>query len=153
MSRCWSVFFALLLAAGSAMPQAQSYPPDYPVSDPSNVQQNPSDPCADTSAGTSEACAQRIQQGDSYERQQQRQQQRDSLELQDRRPSRAGASEGMNLNYPATAGKSQQRTLQLPPDPPTEFQRFVAASAAQLLPIYGANLFRDVPSTFYPNDL
>jgi protein involved in polysaccharide export with SLBB domain len=41
----------------------------------------------------------------------------------------------------------------LPPEPLTEFQKFVAASTGQVLPIYGANLFRRVPSTFAPVDL
>lgn len=34
--------------------------------------------------------------------------------------------------------------------PPTEFQRMVADSVGQLLPIYGASLFRQPPSTFAP---
>lgn len=50
-------------------------------------------------------------------------------------------------NFPRTA---QQ---QLPPEVPTEFQKFVAATTGQLLPVYGANLFRNVPTTFSPNDL
>lgn len=45
-----------------------------------------------------------------------------------------------------------QPTEFLPPDVPTEFQRFVAASIGQMLPIYGAKLFRRVPSTFSPYD-
>ena len=47
------------------------------------------------------------------------------------------------------------RTIQqqIPPEAPTEFQKFVAATAGQFLPVYGANLFRNVPSTFSPNDL
>jgi len=36
---------------------------------------------------------------------------------------------------------------------PTEFQKFVAATTGQLLPIFGANLFQNVPSTFSPDDL
>jgi protein involved in polysaccharide export with SLBB domain len=40
----------------------------------------------------------------------------------------------------------------LPPDQPTEFQKFVAATTGQVLPIYGANLFHNVPSTFSPSD-
>jgi protein involved in polysaccharide export with SLBB domain len=39
-----------------------------------------------------------------------------------------------------------------PPDQPTEFQKFVAATEGQMLPIYGVNLFRNVPSTFSPSD-
>ena len=41
----------------------------------------------------------------------------------------------------------------MPPDPPTEFQKFAAATTGQILPIYGATLFRNVPSTFSPSDL
>jgi protein involved in polysaccharide export with SLBB domain len=40
-----------------------------------------------------------------------------------------------------------------PPGPLTEFQKFVASTTGQLLPIYGANLFRNVPSTFAPLNL
>ena len=41
----------------------------------------------------------------------------------------------------------------LPPEPLTEFQKFVASSTGQVFPIFGANLFRQVPSTFAPVDL
>jgi protein involved in polysaccharide export with SLBB domain len=41
----------------------------------------------------------------------------------------------------------------LPPEPLTEFQKFVASTIGQVLPIYGASLFRRVPSTFAPLDL
>lgn len=41
----------------------------------------------------------------------------------------------------------------LPPEPLTEFQKFVASTTGQLLPIYGATLFRRVPTTFAPLDL
>jgi protein involved in polysaccharide export with SLBB domain len=40
-----------------------------------------------------------------------------------------------------------------PPDSPSEFQNFVAATTGELLPIYGVNLFINVPSTFSPSDL
>ncbi|HTW60804.1 MAG TPA: SLBB domain-containing protein [Terracidiphilus sp.] len=36
------------------------------------------------------------------------------------------------------------------PEPLTEFQKFVASTTGQILPIFGANLFRRVPSTFAP---
>jgi protein involved in polysaccharide export with SLBB domain len=39
------------------------------------------------------------------------------------------------------------------PEPLTEFQKFVASTTGQILPIYGANLFRRVPSTFAPLNL
>jgi len=41
----------------------------------------------------------------------------------------------------------------LPPDLPSEFQKFVAATTGELLPIYGVNLFNNVPSTFSPSNL
>ncbi len=38
------------------------------------------------------------------------------------------------------------------PEEPTDFQRFVASSIGQILPIFGASLFDRVPSTFAPLD-
>jgi protein involved in polysaccharide export with SLBB domain len=52
--------------------------------------------------------------------------------------------------------QSQNNRLQeprLPPEPLTEFQKFVASTTGQILPIFGANLFRRVPSTFAPVDM
>jgi protein involved in polysaccharide export with SLBB domain len=40
----------------------------------------------------------------------------------------------------------------LAPEPPSEFQRFVATSVGQVLPIFGAELFQRVPTTFAPLD-
>ncbi|HTW80089.1 MAG TPA: SLBB domain-containing protein [Terracidiphilus sp.] len=40
----------------------------------------------------------------------------------------------------------------VPPEPPTEFQRFVAADMGDLLPIYGAKLFATQTSNFGPLD-
>ena len=39
-----------------------------------------------------------------------------------------------------------------PTEEPTAFQKFVEQSAGKLLPVFGAELFRDVPSTFAPAD-
>jgi protein involved in polysaccharide export with SLBB domain len=52
-------------------------------------------------------------------------------------------------NQARTAGR---RADLAPPAPPSEFQRFVAATTGQMLPIFGASLFRDVPATFAPLD-
>ena len=46
------------------------------------------------------------------------------------------------------AGLRQMQAL--PPEPPTEFQRFVAASTGHMLPIYGARLFAMRPASFGP---
>ena len=53
-------------------------------------------------------------------------------------------------------GRQPNRLLNQPPPIPehlTEFQKFVASGIGQVLPIYGANLFRQVPSTFAPIDM
>jgi protein involved in polysaccharide export with SLBB domain len=44
----------------------------------------------------------------------------------------------------------QQHGSFSPLEPLTEFQKFIAASTGQVLPIYGQDLFRHVPSTFAP---
>jgi protein involved in polysaccharide export with SLBB domain len=41
----------------------------------------------------------------------------------------------------------------MPREPLTEFQKFVASSTGIVLPVFGANLFRRVPSTFAPVDM
>ncbi|MGA2888100.1 MAG: SLBB domain-containing protein [Terracidiphilus sp.] len=43
-----------------------------------------------------------------------------------------------------------QFQAQQTPEPLTEFQKFIASSTGEILPIFGANLFRSVPSTFAP---
>jgi protein involved in polysaccharide export with SLBB domain len=52
-----------------------------------------------------------------------------------------------------TRQQSNPQPQQLPPEPLTEFQKFVASTTGQVLPIFGANLFRAVPSTFAPLDM
>lgn len=42
--------------------------------------------------------------------------------------------------------------LPLPPAPLTEFQKFVASTTGEILPVFGASLFRTVPSTFAPQN-
>ncbi len=42
---------------------------------------------------------------------------------------------------------------QLAPEPLTEFQKFIASTTGQILPVYGADLFRRVPSTFAPMEM
>ena len=82
-------------------------------------------------------------------------------QTQTKTPGQYGASpRGLNGNYSDTGPLSQQQPAQnqrlqitLPPEPLTEFQKFVASTTGQILPIYGANLFRAVPSTFAPLDL
>jgi protein involved in polysaccharide export with SLBB domain len=56
-------------------------------------------------------------------------------------------SPGVGASQPATTAPFPE-----PPQPPTEFQRFAASSVGELLPIFGANLFESVPTTFAPLD-
>lgn len=58
-----------------------------------------------------------------------------------------------NLLRPPATGMGNQAPEILPPEPLTEFQKFIASTTGQVLPIYGANLFNRVPSTFAPLDL
>jgi len=69
-----------------------------------------------------------------------------------RRNSVSGAAENADIAGQPKA-KNPLQYQSLPPEPLTEFQKFVAATTGQLLPIYGAKLFRNVPSTFSPSDL
>lgn len=68
------------------------------------------------------------------------------------------ASSSANLpgNYSDIEQLSRQAAAQpapLSPEPLTEFQKFVASTTGLILPVYGANLFRRVPSTFAPLDM
>ena len=65
-----------------------------------------------------------------------------------------------NTNYSDTeqasrqpSGQKQQQQRPLPREALTEFQKFVASTTSQVLPIFGADLFRRVPSTFAPLDM
>ena len=59
-----------------------------------------------------------------------------------------GPSAG-EVSRPAAAPAVMQT---IPPEAPSEFQRFVASSIGQVLPIFGASLFDRVPTTFAPLD-
>lgn len=65
---------------------------------------------------------------------------RSSGDLPSERPARV--TENPSANQPAYIQK----------EPPTEFQRYVAGSVGQMLPIFGAALFEHVPATFAPID-
>jgi protein involved in polysaccharide export with SLBB domain len=73
---------------------------------------------------------------------------------------RGTQSQSPNNNYSDTenlsrqpSGRNQSQEVRTPPEPLTEFQKFVASTNGQVLPIYGASLFRRVPSTFAPLDM
>jgi protein involved in polysaccharide export with SLBB domain len=55
----------------------------------------------------------------------------------------------VNRNYLQSRYANQQP---LPPQALTEFQKFIAGTTGEVLPIFGANLFQNAPSTFAPVD-
>ncbi len=75
-----------------------------------------------------------------------------AIQTNPQRPAFFDYRDNENLaRQPATRSPVQQEPL--PPEALTEFQKFVASTTGQSLPIYGADLFRRVPSTFAPLDM
>jgi polysaccharide export outer membrane protein len=68
----------------------------------------------------------------------------------------SGAASGMDLAAPNSPGEGRDSSNTTPAylqkEAPTEFQRYVADSIGQMLPIFGASLFERVPATFSPLD-
>ena len=60
-------------------------------------------------------------------------------------------SDTESLSRPSSNMSQAQPAL--PPEPLTEFQKFAASTTGQILPIFGMDLFRRVPSTFAPLDM
>lgn len=74
-------------------------------------------------------------------------------------PLTPGVQPALNPNYTDNENLARQLAVRppsrqkLPLEPLTDFQKFVASTTGQVLPIYGANLFQQVPSTFAPLDM
>jgi len=68
-------------------------------------------------------------------------------------PNAPGALPAAYSDIEQLSRQSAAEPPPLPPEPLTEFQKFVAATTGLVLPVYGANLFRATPSTFAPVDL
>jgi len=147
MNRRLSAAFVLLLLAGTAALYSQSYPQSSTQGDSLDQQQNSTSDCPDGSPAMSMADG-----SVGCPPAQQQQLPAQSTGLDNRRNSVSGTQENADISgQPRTRNSLQNQPL--PPEPLTEFQKFVAATTGQLLPIYGAKLFRNVPSTFSPNDL
>jgi protein involved in polysaccharide export with SLBB domain len=146
MTRRFPVVLTLMLLASSPALHSQSYPQTPTSSDSLDEQQNSSSVCPDGSSPNALT-------GGSFECPSSRQDtSRTSPGLGNRPNSVSGPTENSAISGQPNNRNSLQNQ-KLPPEPLTEFQKFVAATTGQLLPIYGANLFRNVPSTFSPNDL
>ena len=144
------MLLALLPLAGSAALYSQS-PDGSQSGDP---QQSPSANCSDQGSDQSAGCMQDQNQDQTRQQNSQQNQQFPGNQngIENRRTLGTTGMDNTTLLGPGgVQGQLQRRVL--PPELPTEFQKFVAASIGQLLPIYGASLFRDVPSTFAPSNL
>jgi protein involved in polysaccharide export with SLBB domain len=64
--------------------------------------------------------------------------------------SPSGYTDSALLKGSRPAGQPVKQPL--PPEPPTEFQRFVAATTGRMLPVYGARLFAQQAASFGPID-
>ena len=135
---------AVFLLAGTSVLYSQT-PTDNGLSGQGDVNSQSQTGCVDITGLPSANCVQQQQQDQQYTNRFQ--------------PGVNGTTpvNGVDLqNTPQGSLLGNQRNrqmIQLPPDQPTEFQRFVAATVGQMLPIYGANLFRSIPATFSPSDL
>jgi protein involved in polysaccharide export with SLBB domain len=138
MRRSFVVSFMLLVLLAAPL---GLYPQNSVGNNSVDAQQSTSGSCTDALSPTSGECIQSLQP------------RRETAEADDGRSlptTTSAASESASLGG---RNRGQLQGQSLPPDPPTEFQKFVAATTGQLLPIYGVNLFHDVPSTFSPSDL
>ena len=63
-----------------------------------------------------------------------------------------GTNPGSSLDGSRYGEPSRTGARTYPPDPPTEFQNFVAATLGQRLPLYGTDLFRNASTSFSPNE-
>ena len=65
-------------------------------------------------------------------------------------PAMAGAAPGEAGVVSAVLPEHREAMPPLPPEPPSEFQQFVAVSIGKTLPVFGASLFERAPTTFAP---
>ncbi len=154
LSRTAGRFATLLLTL--SLPVALDAQLSSPSGDMNGTQSGSSVDCADPLLAGSSRCSNQAE-GDSIP----------SLASQTRTTLPGGFSEesgdqsqNHNHNYSDTeqlsrqaSARSQLRPVKLLPEPLTEFQKFIASTAGQILPIYGASLFSTVPSTFAPLDM
>lgn len=152
MSRRFPAPSSLLLLASLLAASTLSHSQNLSGSDSTDGQQNTSGTCPDGSLPTpssdgSLSCATQQRQG-----LQGGQGANESSTTPGRPNSVANPAENANIGAQDRQRTAQQRQT-LSPEPLSEFQKFVAATTGQILPIYGANLFRNVPTTFAPTDL
>ena len=147
-----TIFIAVFLLASAAIGLQAQQPTPGGIPDgtqnPSQGIQNPNVDCSDPmEIGAPECSAQTP--GTGLQNPQSRLPQ--SGQYQTQQPNRNYTDIEQLNRQQLQNGQIQEPRL--PPEPLTEFQKFVASTTGQVLPIFGANLFRRVPSTFAPVDM
>src|SRR5579862_6833963 len=143
---CKRLFLILTATFVAAIAHAQQLPSSIPGSDSTNpFGQNSSVNCSDPLMATSSFCTGDLNSNTL----------RGGFSAPG--PSIIGLpQQNQMLTYTDDAGRSTQRErsmrIPLPPEPLTEFQKFTASTTGIVLPIFGANNFLSVPSTFAPLD-
>lgn len=122
-----------------------------PLNGSSEQQQNPPVDCTDPLLANSSLCQNQSSQQQQYPQQQTTPQVTPSTVPQ------PGMTPSPTYNDLINRSRSQFSQYQnapnakpLPPQPLTEFQKFVAGTTGEVLPIFGENLFQNAPSTFAP---
>jgi len=130
---------------------------DYPNYDSSVYQSTNSADCSDPAFAASPGCSRQNTGQNSSQPGQNRSNQVDIFGQNSEIPQTFSRPDRnySDIDQYGRQPNRQNRPNQRPPIPEhlTEFQKFVASSTGQVLPIYGANLFRNVPSTFAPLDM
>jgi protein involved in polysaccharide export with SLBB domain len=141
--------FLLLLSSLATTVWAQQ----QPQSSYSEGAQNSNTPdCTDPLLASSPQCSgQNPEESNPLPAQQMRTTLPGEYGTQSRNPN-SNYSDLEQLSRQATA-RNQAQQAPLRPEHLTEFQKFVASTTGQILPIFGADLFRSVPSTFAPLDM
>ncbi len=150
-------FVAILFLASSitvGLHAQQQTPGSYPdgTQNPNPGTQNPNTiDCSDPMEISAPECSGQTPGTGQIQNPQSRFPQSGQNGAQQERPNRNYSdTEQLNRQQPQNGQSQEPRPL---PEPLTEFQKFVASTTGQILPIFGANLFRRVPSTFAPVDM
>jgi protein involved in polysaccharide export with SLBB domain len=116
-----------------------------------NTSANSTDTCVDAQTGASVSCDTQQPDTDQQNPGSAQSANQNGMAGTASRPTTSGTQEDADIGLQTP--RPQTKKPILPPDPLTDFQRFTAATTGQLLPVFGASLFRNVPGTFAPSDL
>ena len=147
---------AVLVFGGSVRGSAQEEYPSYDSSG-SGLQTQGSSDCSDPAFAASPGCS-RQNTGQNANQPGQNQSNQTGIFGQSNPNSQTFSRPDRNYFDVDQYGRQLNRPYRVNQPPPlpehlTEFQKFIASSTGQVLPIYGSNLFREVPSTFAPVDM